>query len=66
MSTRLPGRLARLLSGLVLFGVSVALGRLSTNTGELVPDPGRDAAASVMLDELARLTAALAPLRVTA
>ncbi|MEU4777623.1 hypothetical protein [Micromonospora sp. NPDC023633] len=44
MSTKLPGRLARLLGGLVLFGV----------------------AATEMLDELARLTAAPAPLRVTA
>ncbi|MEU4379038.1 hypothetical protein [Micromonospora echinofusca] len=33
---------------------------------ELVPDPERDAAATVLLDEVARLAAALTPLRVTA
>ncbi|MDT0531920.1 NAD(P)H-dependent oxidoreductase [Micromonospora sp. DSM 115977] len=46
--------------------VTVFLRQALDDTGELVPDPGRDAAATVLLDELARLTAALAPLRVTA
>ncbi|WP_255509931.1 hypothetical protein [Micromonospora sp. AP08] len=34
--------------------------------GELRPDPGREAAADQMLDQLARLAVALAPLRVPA
>ncbi|MFG2105515.1 hypothetical protein [Micromonospora chersina] len=34
--------------------------------GELRPDPGREAAADQMLDQLARLAVALAPLRVAA
>ncbi|MFI5486579.1 MULTISPECIES: NADPH-dependent FMN reductase [Micromonospora] len=46
--------------------VTVFLRQALDDAGELVPDPGRDAAAEGMLDEVARLTAALAPLRVPA
>ncbi|MFG1776251.1 NADPH-dependent FMN reductase [Micromonospora sp. NPDC049048] len=46
--------------------VTVFLRQALDDAGELVPDPARDAAAEVMLDELARLAAALAPLRVPA
>ncbi|WP_446218261.1 hypothetical protein [Micromonospora sp. IBHARD004] len=44
-------------------GLPVRLGRLLLG---LRPDPGRDEAADLMLDQLARLAAALAPLRVAA
>ncbi|MFG2099179.1 NADPH-dependent FMN reductase [Micromonospora echinaurantiaca] len=46
--------------------VTVFLRQALDDAGELEPDPGRDAAAEGMLDEVARLTAALAPLRVPA
>ncbi|MGC4786502.1 hypothetical protein ACLQ22_01460 [Micromonospora sp. DT178] len=46
--------------------VTVFLRQALDDAGEFVSDPGRDAAAMVMLNELARLTAALAPLPVTA
>ncbi|MBQ1076299.1 NAD(P)H-dependent oxidoreductase [Micromonospora sp. C31] len=46
--------------------VTVFLREALDDAGELVPDPARAAAAEVMLDEVARLTAALAPLRVPA
>ncbi|MEH1100460.1 NADPH-dependent FMN reductase [Micromonospora sp. CPCC 205561] len=46
--------------------VTVFLRQALDDTGELLPDPARDAAAELMLDEVARLAAALAPLRVPA
>ncbi|MER5338043.1 hypothetical protein [Micromonospora sp. NPDC002717] len=59
MSTKLPGRLVRLLTGLVLFGrlnVIVA----SPRSGRVGRRP------SDWFTKVARLTAALAPLRVSA
>ncbi|MGS2614187.1 NADPH-dependent FMN reductase [Micromonospora sp. LZ34] len=46
--------------------VTVFLRQALDDTGALVPDAGRDVAAEAMLDEVARLAAALAPLRVPA
>ncbi|PSK63142.1 hypothetical protein B0E53_04920 [Micromonospora sp. MH33] len=46
--------------------VTVFLRQALDEAGELRPDPGREAAADQMLDQLARLAVALAPLRVPA
>ncbi|MDH6464252.1 NAD(P)H-dependent FMN reductase [Micromonospora sp. A200] len=46
--------------------VPIFLRRALDEDGRLVPDPDREAAAELMLDEVARLAAALAPVRVTA
>ena len=46
--------------------VPIFLRQALDDQGELLPDPARDAAADLMLDEIARLAAALAPLRVPA
>ncbi|MFG3419626.1 hypothetical protein ACIBTZ_14725 [Micromonospora sp. NPDC049460] len=68
MSTRLPGRLVRLLTGLVLSGVSVAL-MVRADLGLASRDvlhQGLAERTGLPLDEAARLTAARAPLRVSA
>ncbi|MEE3919656.1 NAD(P)H-dependent oxidoreductase [Micromonospora sp. BRA006-A] len=46
--------------------VVVFLRQALDEAGELRPDPGREEAAALMLDQLARLAAVLAPLRVAA
>ncbi|MEV5690840.1 NADPH-dependent FMN reductase [Micromonospora globbae] len=46
--------------------VTIFLRQALDESGALIPDAGRDAAADVMLDEIARLSAALSTLRVPA
>jgi NAD(P)H-dependent FMN reductase len=46
--------------------VTIFLRQALDDAGELRPDPGRDEAADLMLDQLARLAVALAPLRAVA
>jgi NAD(P)H-dependent FMN reductase len=46
--------------------VTIFLRQALNDAGELRPDPGREEAADLMLDQLARLAVALAPLRAVA